>query len=32
MVITQEKLLELNLSQSEIYEEIDVRIQRNHMQ
>ena len=32
MVITQEKLLELNLSQSEIYEEIEVRIQRNHMQ
>ena len=32
MVITQQKLLEVNLSQNEIYEEIDVRIQRNHMQ
>lgn len=32
MVINQEKLLQLNLTASEIYEEIEVRIQRNHMQ
>ena len=32
MAITQEKLLELNLSMQDLYEEIPVRIQRNHMQ
>jgi len=32
MVISQQKLLELNLSANEIYDEIEVRVQRNHMQ
>ena len=32
MVITQKRLLEMNLTIQELYEEIPVRIQRNHMQ
>lgn len=32
MVITQKKVLEMNLTIQELYEEIPVRIQRNHMQ
>lgn len=32
MVITQKKLIEMNLTTQELYEEIPVRIQRNHMQ
>jgi len=32
MVITQERLLKLNLTASELYEEIPIRVQRNHMQ
>ena len=32
MVISQQKLLELNLGANEIYDEIEVRVQRNHMQ
>jgi len=32
MVINQKKLLEMNLTIQELYDEIPVRIQRNHMQ